>query len=171
MSPQGAPRLAQFDYRGEYVYLLTICTYHRAKLFVDTALATDVIAQVLQLAEEECFSIPAYCVMPDHVHVVPRGRAVHADLRRFVHRWKQRTGFNWKRDHHCSLWQRGYHDHVLRDKDHVMRIAKYVVNNPVRSQLVRCAEDYPLVGSTDYELSEILASEDWLPASETGEFF
>ena len=171
MSPQGAPRLAQFDYRGEYVYLLTICTFHRAKVFVDTAFATTVIAQLLRHAEEEYFSIPAYCVMPDHVHVVPRGRAVDADLRRFVHRWKQGTGFTWKRDHRSPLWQRGYHDYVLRDEDHVMRLAKYVVNDPVRSELVTRVEKYPLVGSTEYELSEILAAEEWLPASETGEFF
>jgi hypothetical protein len=158
MSPQGAPRLAQFDYRGEYVYLLTICTFQRAHVSVDTAFARVVIAQLLRLAEEECFSMP-------------RGRAIAADVRRLVHRWKQVSGFTWRRDHKRPSCQRGYHDHVLRDEDHVMRLAKYVVNNPVRSQLVARVEDYPLVASTEYELSEILAAEEWLPSSETGEFF
>lgn len=45
----------------------------------------------------------------------------------------------------APIWQRGYHDHALRDdEDYFVRI-QYLVNNPVRAGLVERIEDYPFV--------------------------
>jgi REP element-mobilizing transposase RayT len=30
------------------------------------------------------------------------------------------------------LWQRGYHDRVIRDEEHLRRVRDYIANNPVR---------------------------------------
>ena len=59
----------------------------------------------------------AYCVMPDHVHVLLEGMTETADLRDAVARWKQRTGYIWRRCYGAQLWQPGYHDRVLREGD------------------------------------------------------
>jgi len=57
--------------------------------------------------------------MPDHVHVLAAGQCDASDLRAYVHRCKQQTGYDWKclRRHHGRLWQEGYHDRILRDAD------------------------------------------------------
>jgi putative transposase len=35
----------------------------------------------------------------------------------------------------ASLWQRGYHDHVIRDEPDLARIREYVETNPLRWHL------------------------------------
>ncbi len=45
----------------------------------------------------------------------------------------------------APVWQRGYHDHALRDdEDYSVRI-QYLIDNPVRAGLVERIEDYPYV--------------------------
>jgi REP element-mobilizing transposase RayT len=30
------------------------------------------------------------------------------------------------------MWQRGYHDHVVRDEEDLARIREYIASNPIR---------------------------------------
>jgi REP element-mobilizing transposase RayT len=32
------------------------------------------------------------------------------------------------------IWQRSYHDHIIRDEEDYLRIAEYIENNPYRWQ-------------------------------------
>jgi hypothetical protein len=41
------------------------------------------------------------------------------------------------------LWQRGFHDHALRQDDDLAAAARYVIANPVRRGLVKRVADYP----------------------------
>ena len=34
-----------------------------------------------------------------------------------------------------SVWQRGYHDHVIRNREDYEMIAKYIYENPLRWEL------------------------------------
>ena len=72
---------------------------------------------LLQFARSHGFVVPAYCVMPDHLHALVEARTDSAYLRQFVSRFKQRTGFEWKQRTGQLLWQEGYHDRVLRDEE------------------------------------------------------
>lgn len=81
-----------------------------------------------------------------------------SDLRRLVSGWKQRTGFAWSRLHSRKLWQHGYWERVVRDDEDVLSIARYVIENPVRANLVAQPSDYPLAGSTEYTVEEISAA-------------
>jgi REP element-mobilizing transposase RayT len=31
-----------------------------------------------------------------------------------------------------SVWQRSFHDHIIRDEDDYLRIAEYIQNNPAK---------------------------------------
>mgnify|MGYP003920799285 FL=1 len=42
-----------------------------------------------------------------------------------------------------SIWQRGFHDHALREQEDTLQIARYIVANPLRAQLVKSVKDYP----------------------------
>jgi hypothetical protein len=53
-------------------------------------------------------------------------------------------------------WQRYGFEHVLRDDELTLVVARYILENPVRAGLVARVEDYPFVGSFVYELKEIL---------------
>jgi putative transposase len=42
-----------------------------------------------------------------------------------------------------QIWQRGFHDHALRDEDDVRDIARYIIANPLRSGLAKSIGEYP----------------------------
>ena len=33
-----------------------------------------------------------------------------------------------------QIWQRGYYDHIIRNKDELQQIRKYIINNPAKWQ-------------------------------------
>ena len=41
------------------------------------------------------------------------------------------------------VWQKGYHDHALRREEDIENVARYIVANPLRANLVRHLGDYP----------------------------
>ncbi|MNN88845.1 hypothetical protein D3C81_2065800 [compost metagenome] len=43
-----------------------------------------------------------------------------------------------------TLWQKGFHDRALRREEDLVRVARYVVANPLRAGLVEKLGDYPL---------------------------
>ena len=88
-------------------------------------------------------TVYAYCLMPNHVHlvVVPsntdgmmRGlQAVHSQYAQRVNRIRQLKG---------HLWQGRYYASAL-DSNHFLNAVRYVERNPVEAGLVVRAEDYP----------------------------
>ena len=141
--PNGAPRLEGFDYVGVFCYSLTICAHERRAVFVEPLLVDWVLQHILRTAVAEHFEILAYCFMPDHLHVLAQGHTDNADLRVFMKRLKQQTGYEYTRRYGERLWQVGYFDHVVRSEESVLKHARYIVGNPVRAGLVRNVDEYP----------------------------
>ena len=56
------------------------------------------------------------------------------------------------------LWQRNYFEHVLRDAEDSVGVAKYILENPVRANLVERPEDYPYLGSMTMDVRDLLYS-------------
>jgi hypothetical protein len=56
-------------------------------------------------------------------------------------------------------WQRYGYDHILRDDEKSIVVARYILNNPIRAGLVKRIEDYPYCGSLEWSLEALL---DWI---------
>ena len=41
------------------------------------------------------------------------------------------------------LWQKNFYDHVVRKEEPLIKIAEYIVNNPIRKGIVSEWEEYP----------------------------
>ncbi len=88
-------------------------------------------------------SVWAYCLMPNHVHliVVPGDmdglRATFANVHR---RYARRINARYRWTGH--LWQ-GRYGAVVMDEEHLTHAARYVALNPVRARLCDRAEDWP----------------------------
>jgi REP element-mobilizing transposase RayT len=99
------------------------------------------------------FDVYAYCFMPDPLHLLAGGRSDNSYLIDFVKDFKQRTGYwfrNVRRGLKASptvLWQRSYHDHILRSTEATRETAEYVLFNPVAAGLVSSPDEYPYSGS------------------------
>jgi REP element-mobilizing transposase RayT len=91
----------------------------------------------------------AFCVMPDHVHTVVLNRRY--PLQSVVRLLKRETTQRLK----ClgvspTIWQRGYHDHVIRRKEGLFEAIRYVLLNPVRAGIAEHWRDYPWSGSIEW---------------------
>ena len=73
-----------------------------------------------------------------------------SDCRRFISRAKQFSGFHYAKAFGHRLWQRYGFERVLRDDEATLVVAKYILDNPLRGNLVQCVDDYPYGGSRLY---------------------
>ncbi len=151
-------RLDGISYNLLASYFVTSVTLNREKAFTDQEFAQFCEAALIDTAANFYFAIPAYVLMPDHVHLVLTACREGADFTSFVNRWKQQTGFEWSRRHRRRLWQRGYWERVLRDDEAVLSVCRYVFENPVRAKLVAHSRDYRFCGSTEYTVDEICSA-------------
>ena len=150
------PRLSGFGYRGPYRYLLTFCTYRRRAHFRSSDVAAMVMRHFRRTARREGFAILAYCLMPDHVHLLVEGTQSQSDLRRFVKRTKQSSAQVYSHMNDGRLWNEGYHDRVLRKETDVREVARYIVWNPVRAGLTTTPSQYPYLGSDILSIEELV---------------
>jgi putative transposase len=136
-------RLADFDYTSDCLYLVTVCTLGRRCVLGSvedesirlSRLGRVVGAQIEALPARLRVGVDAYVVMPNHVHALvdlgARTRARQASPLRLgtvVGSFKSGSSRVARR----SLWQRGYHDHIVRDERDLERIREYIATNPIR---------------------------------------
>ena len=143
-----SPRLPDFAYRGRYGYFVTINTAECQRELVGD-FAETCAGKLLESAARSSFEVMAYCMMPDHVHILLRGTTDEADLVKCIKLFKQLTGFAFRKRTGQQLWHRSFHDHVLRREEDVDEVAAYIWHNPVRAGLVASAADYPHSGPWD----------------------
>src|SRR5262245_13651646 len=130
-------RVHGFPYVGIYRYFLTFCTQDRVETFREPTTVRRTLLEFRRTAAIDQFAILAYCLMPDHVHLLVEGMCESSDLRRFTRMAKQRAGSVHARRTGARLWQEGYYERVLRPEDDARKVARYIVENPVRSGLAR----------------------------------
>ena len=155
------PRLDPALYVGMRRYFLTFCTADRRRVFVSHDVCDDVLRQILRTASDFDVVVNVHCLMPDHVHLLVEGGSDKADVSKFVHQAKQRTGFGFAQRHGTRLWQPSFYDHVLRDDEAALSVARYIIENPVRAGLVESPRDYPFLGAREYTIDGILEAACW----------
>lgn len=96
-----------------------------------------------QQACSHSLSVWAYCLMPNHVHLIAvptsekgLSKPVGEAHRRYALKVNKREGWT------GHLWQERFESFPM-DEPHVMAAIRYVLLNPVRAGLVRSATDWP----------------------------
>ena len=82
--------------------------------------------------------------MPDHVHWLVELRDGSLELS--VHSLKSFSAkeINKRLGWAGHIWQKGFHDHAIRDEEDLSEISRYIVMNPIRAGLVRSCREYAL---------------------------
>jgi putative transposase len=105
----------------------------------DYALYRDLLADAARRAGTEVW---AYCLMPNHVHLIVVPADEHGLRRTFADAHRRYTGFiNARHRWTGHLWQ-GRYGAVAMDEAHLIHAARYVALNPVRAQLCDRAEQW-----------------------------
>jgi REP element-mobilizing transposase RayT len=119
MSPgfRKSPRMPGFDYRGSLVAHVTIVTRLRQHIFTDDNLAQKCLDALNESAQRFDATLHAYCLMPDHLHLLVYVDA-EATLKQFVHHFKTISSFRIKQETGQSPWQTSYHEHPASRRQH-----------------------------------------------------
>ena len=105
----------------------------------DFALYRDLLAEGARRAGA---SVWAYCLMPNHVHVIVVPSDPDGLRAAFAYAHRRYTGFiNARHRWTGHLWQ-GRFGAVAMDEQHLAAAARYVALNPVRARLVSQAEEW-----------------------------
>ena len=119
-----------------------------------------VVEDTLLKFDNQKYKLIAWCVMPNHVHVLIDPLI---SLKRIVQSWKSYTG-RWAFAHcaelglrapkrathnHCAtedsqniFWMPDYWDRFIRNKDHLQNTIDYIHNNPVKAGLCPTPEQW-----------------------------
>ena len=139
-------RLPEYDYASPGAYFVTICTKDRKCILSNITVGTDALGgprlqltdagktveQYIQSTDRMTgFHVDKYVVMPNHIHMIllvdngpPRASAPTVSdavgaLKRLVNRSLGR-----------DIWQRSFHEHVIRNENDYREIWEYIDANP-----------------------------------------
>ena len=139
-------RLKDYDYSSEGAYFITICTNNKQKILCDIvgeghcALPSinlipigEIVKQSIEYIDNnyDCISVDKYAVMPNHIHLIITYRTGgHRDpplqVYDIIGRMKSFTDSKYS----GTLWQRSFHDHIIRDEKDYLKIWNYIDTNP-----------------------------------------
>ena len=149
-------RLSSYDYDREGAYFLTVCTQDRkcllSRIVGDDALGVpqNLLTDMGKIVEKHIRSgnqmdrikVEKYVIMPNHIHIIlivemdtngtPRASSptnaivphFMSTFKRFCHREIGKT-----------IFQRSYHDHIIRNNQDYLKIWEYIDNNPKQWEL------------------------------------
>jgi len=152
-------RVKYFGYSGTHAYFITICTKDKTNYFSDASTANSVLSELKSEASKADFIVYAYCLMPDHLHLLLIGRE-ESNLINFIKLFKQKTAYHFKQKTGTPLWQKSYYDHVIRKRETINSVAGYIFENPLRRKLVDDIRDYALSGSFVFDIKEFYETYD-----------
>lgn len=152
-------RLEFYDYSQNGAYFITICTRDKQKIFwIDDKSQNSVgavsgrpndklnnIGLIVKFGIEQISVhypntiIDKYVIMPNHLHILMRiendefnGRIISAPTISIIigqmKRWvSKQIGY--------PIWQKSFHDHVIRNEADYQRIWQYIDTNPIKWEL------------------------------------
>lgn len=147
-----------YDYSQSGYYFITICAHNRKNLFGEIVGAIHespemklnnngliIEAVINQLSKRyDTIDVDKYVIMPNHIHfiiIINNERAIHESplqqrkrsiLSQVVGYLKMNTT---KQIHllypKMEVWQRSYHDHIIRNDEKYRQIWEYIDTNPL----------------------------------------
>lgn len=90
-----------------------------------------IVRNSLEFYESKKYSLHAWCIMPNHVHVIFQALGTHT-LSEILHGWKSFTShaINNLLNRKGKLWQDDSYNHIIRTLREYHYHVKYVWNNP-----------------------------------------
>jgi putative transposase len=163
-------RLKEFDYTTNNGYVVTICAHNRQSLFGSVRDGNVCLSPLGSIVEAEWWRtaeirtdvvLDAFMVMPNHLHGIiilnlrqaPPPVRLAADglppapvrgLGAIVRGFKSAVTAQARRCHPPMdepIWQRNFHDHIIRNDAELERYREYIRNNAKQWELDRYHEE------------------------------
>ncbi len=103
----------------------------------------EICQSALRHFDGERYQLKAWCIMPNHVHVLLRVATVA--MTEIVKSWKGYTARECNRllgRTGSPFWADGYWDTYMRDEEHERRVIHYIENNPVKAGVASASREW-----------------------------
>lgn len=150
-------RLKGYDYSSAGYYFVTICCFERLTLFGKIQDNQMLLNDYGLIAHNEWLNtvnrrqnieLDEFVIMPNHMHAIvkfkqnldnnnqPIGvfQSPTNNLGAIIRGYKSAVSSQVKEMLGHTVWQRNYHEHIIRNQESYNLIANYVINNPMTWQ-------------------------------------
>ena len=132
-----SPRIKEFDYSQENYIFVTICT-HQRRCFLGNIRKTSWIGEIAKKHIEQMeahydgVKIDKYVIMPNHIHMIlVLEKNNENNAVQIIGQYKSGVSRQVRKEYpDMILWQRSFHDHVIRSQADYERIWLYIEGNP-----------------------------------------
>jgi putative transposase len=157
------PNYRRIKIRGG-TYFFTLVTNKRQQIFLSPEARSLFIGSMNHVRQHHPFSIEAYCILPDHIHLLwlmpndDNNYSVRiAEIKKYFSKQyidaigvsSVKTDSQTKRGE-SGIWQRRFWEHFIRDESDLNKHIDYIHYNPVKHGLVKSVEDWPSSSFFDY---------------------
>lgn len=143
-------------------YSITKVVEHRRPVLANPSLARVLLNSWGFLRGQERIKLFAFCVMPDHYHLL-FCLMPGEDLSDVLESTNKFTSgkINKVLNRKGRFWQNGFRDHCCRDEDDLHDSCEYIEHNPLRAGLVSHPAEWPY--SSAHPNNQYLLDREWWP--------
>jgi putative transposase len=104
----------------------------------------NIMAEAIKYQDGKQYILNAFCVLPNHVHMMINVQRSNASLYKILQKLKSYTAIQANKILHRNgaFWHHESYDHVVRDGSEFERIVWYILQNPVKAGLCKTWEDW-----------------------------
>ena len=146
-------RLKGYDYSAPGAYFITICVKGRKQLLSKIIVGDDAyivpknsLSEIGLICDKyinnidnkyENVIVDKYVIMPNHIHLIiflygtMRASSPTKNIETIIRSFKTMV----TKEIGYSVWQRSYHDHIIRDEKDYQKIWEYIETNPIKWEL------------------------------------
>ncbi|MGM9565598.1 transposase [Evtepia sp.] len=139
-------RLEGYDYTNQGGYFITLCTKDRRPVLGTVVGADDYIGPHTRLSEygrvaeryvQGMQGVDQYVIMPNHIHIIvlissevdgPMWSSAPTSVSQRIKTLKTLI----TKEIGAGIFQRSFHDHIIRSEADYLRIAAYIRDNPAK---------------------------------------
>jgi len=148
-------------------FFLTLVTYRRMPIFANADSVDLLRASFRYTQQKHPFSIPAICILPDHIHLIitlPENESdyplrIRLTKSYFSHRFQSELcdiPESRVQKKEKAVWQRRYWEHLIRDERDMEIHTDYIHYNPVKHGYVLSPKDWNASSFHHYVQMELL---------------
>ena len=133
-----SPRIPNYDYSNPNYYFITICTHQRKCIFGTPKQLNqfgEIAKKHIQNLQNHYVDVRVdqFVVMPNHIHMILiLGAENRANIETIIAQYKAGVSREIRKiKYGINIWQRSFHDHVIRDRESYLNIWKYIEGNPL----------------------------------------
>jgi len=150
-----ATRLKEYDYSQNGAYFITVCTHNKEKILCDivgdgvydipksllTTYGNIIDKYIIKMNNDlKDVTVDKYVIMPNHIHLILKVHnnagcrqapsPTNATIPKFMSLFKRYCN----REIGYNIFQRSFHDHIIRDYTDYLKIWQYIDTNPAKWQ-------------------------------------